>query len=85
MIIKTQHLVDGARRDNYKPACYYLRGLQPKPDTTPIRGLYWGAYGLGQGNQFQGWQGHIVMYTDGSRGPILPGPKTEEMWTGMGS
>eukprot|EP00973_Karenia_brevis_P014398 1961401-Karenia_brevis.AAC.1 len=35
MVVKTQHLVDLARRDNYNPPCYYLRGLQPKANTTP--------------------------------------------------
>eukprot|EP00973_Karenia_brevis_P059513 8286386-Karenia_brevis.AAC.1 len=35
MIVKTQHLVDIARRDNYNPTCYYLRGLQPKANTAP--------------------------------------------------
>eukprot|EP00973_Karenia_brevis_P024357 3359296-Karenia_brevis.AAC.1 len=35
MIGKTQHLVEVARRDNYNPPCYYLRGLQPKANTTP--------------------------------------------------
>eukprot|EP00973_Karenia_brevis_P060376 8401245-Karenia_brevis.AAC.1 len=33
------------------------------------RSLYWAAYGLGQGNQVQNWQGRITMYTDGSGGP----------------
>eukprot|EP00973_Karenia_brevis_P000082 10330-Karenia_brevis.AAC.1 len=35
MGIKTQHLVEVARRDNYNPPCYSLRGLQPKANTTP--------------------------------------------------
>eukprot|EP00973_Karenia_brevis_P053248 7402235-Karenia_brevis.AAC.1 len=35
MIQKAQHLVDIARRGNYNPLCYYLRGLHPKANTTP--------------------------------------------------
>eukprot|EP00973_Karenia_brevis_P060541 8419291-Karenia_brevis.AAC.1 len=49
MIIKTQHLVDMARRDNYSPHCYYLRGLQPKATTTPTVEPQWLACGLGKG------------------------------------
>eukprot|EP00973_Karenia_brevis_P057769 8036103-Karenia_brevis.AAC.1 len=50
-------------------------GLQPKANTTPTREPYWGAYSLGQGNQLQGWQGHIVMYTDGSGGACSQDPR----------
>eukprot|EP00973_Karenia_brevis_P087506 12133524-Karenia_brevis.AAC.1 len=35
MVVKTQHLVQMARRDNNNPPCYYLRGLQLKANTTP--------------------------------------------------
>eukprot|EP00973_Karenia_brevis_P063552 8831110-Karenia_brevis.AAC.1 len=35
MIVKTEDLVEVARRDDYNPPCYYLRGLQPQANTTP--------------------------------------------------
>eukprot|EP00973_Karenia_brevis_P053363 7415527-Karenia_brevis.AAC.1 len=30
MIVKTQHLVETARRDNHNPPCYYLKGAPAK-------------------------------------------------------
>eukprot|EP00973_Karenia_brevis_P095067 12425528-Karenia_brevis.AAC.1 len=47
MIVKTQHLVEVARRDNHKPERYYLRGFQPVANTTPTMAPYWWANWLG--------------------------------------
>eukprot|EP00973_Karenia_brevis_P023035 3172407-Karenia_brevis.AAC.1 len=47
MIVKTQHLADIARMDNCNPPCDYLRGLQPKANTTPTIEPYWCACTLG--------------------------------------
>eukprot|EP00973_Karenia_brevis_P053555 7442721-Karenia_brevis.AAC.1 len=69
MVAKTQHLVEVARRDNYKPPCYYLRGLQPKANTTPTAEPQWCACGgLGAGADLSQWGGEITIYTDGSGG-----------------
>eukprot|EP00973_Karenia_brevis_P057878 8056011-Karenia_brevis.AAC.1 len=35
MVVVTQHVVEVARRGNYNPPCYDLRGLQPQANTTP--------------------------------------------------
>eukprot|EP00973_Karenia_brevis_P022443 3090175-Karenia_brevis.AAC.1 len=67
MVVKTQHLVDIAGRDNYNTPCYYLRGPQPIANTTPTREPYRSAYGSGLGQSF--WQGPMTIYTDGSGGP----------------
>eukprot|EP00973_Karenia_brevis_P069485 9661906-Karenia_brevis.AAC.1 len=68
MIVKTQHLVDTARRDNYNPPCYYLEGLQPKANTTPTVDPQWCACGVGAGSDFSQWAGGVTIYTDGSGG-----------------
>eukprot|EP00973_Karenia_brevis_P018498 2535836-Karenia_brevis.AAC.1 len=57
MIQKTQHLVEIARRDNYNPHCYYLRGLQRIANITPTTEPYWSAYAVGQGANVTHWQG----------------------------
>eukprot|EP00973_Karenia_brevis_P046003 6372223-Karenia_brevis.AAC.1 len=68
MIVKTQHLVDVARRENYNPPCYYLRGLQPQANTTPTVDPQWCACGLGAGSDLSRWTGGVTIYTDGSGG-----------------
>eukprot|EP00973_Karenia_brevis_P045726 6332186-Karenia_brevis.AAC.1 len=55
MVIKTQHLVDVATRDNYNPPCYYMRGLQPQANTTPTVEPQWCACGLGAGSDLSHW------------------------------
>eukprot|EP00973_Karenia_brevis_P063134 8777285-Karenia_brevis.AAC.1 len=57
-----------ARRDHYNPPCYYLRGLQPKANTTPTVEPQWLACGLGAGTDLQSWVGDVQIYTDGSGG-----------------
>eukprot|EP00973_Karenia_brevis_P022595 3110137-Karenia_brevis.AAC.1 len=57
-----------ARRDNYNPPCYYLRGLQPKANTTPTVEPQWLACGLGAGTDLLSWVGEVQIYTDGSGG-----------------
>eukprot|EP00973_Karenia_brevis_P042636 5900962-Karenia_brevis.AAC.1 len=68
MIKKTQHLVETARRDNYNPPCYYLRGLQPKANTTPTTQPYWSSCTLGAGVDISHCAGPINIYTDCSGG-----------------
>eukprot|EP00973_Karenia_brevis_P033242 4586459-Karenia_brevis.AAC.1 len=68
MILKTQHLVDTARRDNYNPQCYYLRGLQPNANTTPTVDPQSCARGWGAGSDLSQWAGGVTIYTDGSGG-----------------
>eukprot|EP00973_Karenia_brevis_P022281 3065473-Karenia_brevis.AAC.1 len=57
-----------ARRDNYRPPCYYLRGLQPQANTTPTTEPQWLACELGRGAGLKNWGGEIKVYTDGSGG-----------------
>eukprot|EP00973_Karenia_brevis_P009408 1271634-Karenia_brevis.AAC.1 len=35
MIVKAQHLAGGVKRNNFEPACYYLRGVQPELTPPP--------------------------------------------------
>eukprot|EP00973_Karenia_brevis_P044755 6198784-Karenia_brevis.AAC.1 len=63
-VVKTQHLVEGAKRDSFKPECYYLRGLQPKAKTIPTREPYWSAICIAQGDQLQQWERPVIIYTD---------------------
>eukprot|EP00973_Karenia_brevis_P054823 7622122-Karenia_brevis.AAC.1 len=66
MIQKTKHLVDIANRDNFNPPCYYLRGLQPKANTTPTTEPHWSAASVGQGANITHWQRPMDVYADGS-------------------
>eukprot|EP00973_Karenia_brevis_P087255 12097744-Karenia_brevis.AAC.1 len=59
MVVKTQHLVEVARRDNYNPPCYYLRGLQPKANTAPTVEPQWCACGLRAGADLTQWVGEV--------------------------
>eukprot|EP00973_Karenia_brevis_P063641 8847143-Karenia_brevis.AAC.1 len=68
MIVKTQHLVDIARRNNYSPPCYYLRGLQPQANITPTVDSQWCACGLGADSDLSHLTGGVTIYTDGSGG-----------------
>eukprot|EP00973_Karenia_brevis_P066143 9194407-Karenia_brevis.AAC.1 len=72
---KTQHVVEVARRDNYNPPCYYLRGLQTKANTTPTIEPYWSAYPMGQGANIQHWEGAMQIHTDGSGGTHSGDPR----------
>eukprot|EP00973_Karenia_brevis_P001963 268033-Karenia_brevis.AAC.1 len=75
MVVKTQHLADIARRDNYNPHCYYLIGLQPKGNTTPTVDPQWCACGLGAGLDLSHWAGAMTIYTDGSGGAHSSDPR----------
>eukprot|EP00973_Karenia_brevis_P030544 4212571-Karenia_brevis.AAC.1 len=75
MIEKIQYLVDVARRDNYNPPCYYLRGRQPLANTTPTATPLWSAYSVGQGANLAHWEGSMHVYTDGSGGTHSSDPR----------
>eukprot|EP00973_Karenia_brevis_P051762 7190835-Karenia_brevis.AAC.1 len=75
MIKKTQHLVEIARRDNYNPPCYYLRGLQPQANTTPTIEPYFGACIIGAGSSISHWAGPPHIYTNGSGGSQNSDPR----------
>eukprot|EP00973_Karenia_brevis_P042936 5944026-Karenia_brevis.AAC.1 len=64
-ILKTQNLVDTARWDNYKPECYFSRGLKPKANTTPTMEAQWWANCIGHGDKLPEWEGPIAMFIDG--------------------
>eukprot|EP00973_Karenia_brevis_P084337 11704798-Karenia_brevis.AAC.1 len=67
-MVKTQNLVETARRGNYKLECYYLRGLQHIANTTPTMEPQWWANCIEQGDQLKEWEGPIIIFTDGSGG-----------------
>eukprot|EP00973_Karenia_brevis_P031066 4285592-Karenia_brevis.AAC.1 len=75
MIKKTQHLVEIARRDNYNPPCYYIRGLQPKANATPTIDPYCSACIIGAGSNISHWAGPLHIYTDGSGGTHNSDPR----------
>eukprot|EP00973_Karenia_brevis_P043130 5972818-Karenia_brevis.AAC.1 len=64
MIKKTQHLVEIARRDNYNPPCYHLRGLQPQANTTPTIEPDFSACIIGAGSNLSHWAGPLQIYAD---------------------
>eukprot|EP00973_Karenia_brevis_P050924 7071906-Karenia_brevis.AAC.1 len=68
MIQQTQHQAKVARRDNYSPPCYYLRGVQTKANTTPTIEPYWSACIIGLGADISHFAGPLHIYTDGSGG-----------------
>eukprot|EP00973_Karenia_brevis_P072942 10132038-Karenia_brevis.AAC.1 len=74
-IVKTQHLVNIARRDNFSPPCNYLRGLQPRANTTQTIEPYWSAYSIGQGGQPGTLAKPIIVYIDGSGGTHSADPR----------
>eukprot|EP00973_Karenia_brevis_P055507 7718543-Karenia_brevis.AAC.1 len=75
MVVKTKNLVDIARRDNYNPPCYYLRGWQPKANTIPTVDPQWCACGLGAGSDLSQRAGDLAIYTDGSGGARSADPR----------
>eukprot|EP00973_Karenia_brevis_P008729 1180593-Karenia_brevis.AAC.1 len=79
MIIKTQHLVDIARRDHCNPPCYYLRGLQSTANTIPTTEPYWSADSIGQGANLAHWPGPIIRYMIGLVALIQVTPGSEDV------
>eukprot|EP00973_Karenia_brevis_P072627 10088502-Karenia_brevis.AAC.1 len=64
-----------ARRDNYNAPCYYLKGLQPRANTTPTTEPYWSAYPISQGANIHHWDEAMQIYTDGSGGTHSGDPR----------